>query len=199
MRDAVDFYHQIDGLFIWIKSTTAIPIGFTPPGEAEVVRRGFAHLEQRCTQSYMGLSSWGWAILPVLDFSAIHILFSSCLIFSGVMRTEERKKNNARGDVVVFVPKNVHQHVAVNPFPCALFLALSLSLGPLPPPSAFLELLITSLTPGIGGCCFFSFNSFWTGIFSKKKKKNIYITSPTAWRPGSAMTPMHVRRDAGII
>ena len=38
-----------------------------------------------------------------------------------------RKKNNARGDVVVFVPKNVHQHVAVNPFPCALFLALSLS------------------------------------------------------------------------
>ena len=161
MRDAVDFYHQIDGLFIWIKSTTAIPIGFTPPGEAEVVRRGFAHLEQRCAQSYMGLSSWGWAILPVLDFSAIHILFSSCLIFSGVMRTEERKKNNARGDVVVFVPKNVHQHVAVNPFPCALFLALSLSLGPLPPPSAFLELLITSLTPGIGGCCFFfSFNSF---------------------------------------
>ena len=78
--------------------------------------------------------------------------------------------------MVVFVPKNVHQHVAVNPFPCALFLALSLSLGPLPPPSAFLELLITSLTPGIGGCCFFLFQLFlnWN-LLKEEEKKNIYI------------------------
>ena len=76
--------------------------------------------------------------------------------------------------MVVFVPKNVHQHVAVNPFPCALFLALSLS-WPFTSPVCVSRIIDHLAHTWNRRMLFFFLSTLFELESSQRRRKKIYI------------------------